>query len=83
MFEHLHAFLCVELSLCLCIITENSKNLFTRAFLRVQVNEVQHLIERISLCVEEVKLRHSNISTEINPPNCEYIEFVSLQFYIH
>ncbi|KTG40327.1 hypothetical protein cypCar_00008776 [Cyprinus carpio] len=34
-----------------------------------KVNEVQQLIERISLCVEEVKLRHSTILTEINPPN--------------
>uniref|UniRef100_A0A672PY83 Syntaxin 2a n=1 Tax=Sinocyclocheilus grahami TaxID=75366 RepID=A0A672PY83_SINGR len=33
------------------------------------VNEVQQLIERISFCVEEVKLRHSAILTEINPPN--------------
>ncbi len=70
----------MELSLCPCIVTEN---VFTRACLRVQVNEVQHLIERISLSVEEVKLRHSTISTEINPPNCEYIEFVSLQFFTH
>ncbi len=53
----------------------------TRACLRVQVNEVQHLIERISLCVEEVKLRHSTISTEINPPICEYIEFVFTVLY--
>lgn len=42
-------------------------NVFLEEFLS-KVNEVQHLIERISLCVEEVKLRHSTISTEINPP---------------
>ncbi|XP_073680262.1 syntaxin 2a [Garra rufa] len=34
-----------------------------------KVNEVQQLIEKMSLCVEEVKLRHSTILTEINPPS--------------
>ncbi|RXN26936.1 syntaxin-2-like isoform X2 [Labeo rohita] len=34
-----------------------------------KVNEVQQLIEKISLCVEEVKQRHSTILTEINPPS--------------
>ncbi|CAM4667239.1 hypothetical protein PO909_007959 [Leuciscus waleckii] len=33
-----------------------------------KVGEVQKLIERISLCVGEVKLRQSTILTEINPP---------------
>lgn len=30
-------------------------------------------MERISLFVGEVKLRHTTILTEINPPTCEYI----------
>ncbi|XP_026090807.1 syntaxin-2 isoform X1 [Carassius auratus] len=41
---------------------------FLEEFL-LKVNEVQQLIERISLSVEEVKLRHSTLLTEINPPN--------------
>uniref|UniRef100_A0A673H578 Syntaxin-2-like n=1 Tax=Sinocyclocheilus rhinocerous TaxID=307959 RepID=A0A673H578_9TELE len=43
-------------------------NAFLEKFIP-KVNEVQQLIERISFCVEEVKLRHSTILTEINPPN--------------
>ncbi|KAF4098681.1 syntaxin 2a [Onychostoma macrolepis] len=50
------------------IIAPVESNAFLEEFLP-KVNEVQHLIGRISLCVDEVKLRHSTISTEINPPN--------------
>ncbi|XP_016386775.1 syntaxin-2-like isoform X2 [Sinocyclocheilus rhinocerous] len=53
------------------IIAPVESNAFLEEFLP-KVNEVQQLIERISLCVEEVKLRHSTILTEINPPN--YLE---------
>ncbi|XP_043077670.1 syntaxin 2a [Puntigrus tetrazona] len=50
------------------IIAPVESNAFLEEFLP-KVNEVQRLIQRISLCVEEVKLRHSTILTEINPPN--------------
>lgn len=41
--------------------------------LYVQVDEAQKLLERLSFLVEEVKLRHSTILTEINPQACEYV----------
>lgn len=50
------------------IIAPVESSAFLEEFLP-KVNEVQQLIERISFCVEEVKLRHSTILTEINPPN--------------
>ncbi|XP_043077455.1 syntaxin-2-like [Puntigrus tetrazona] len=50
------------------IIAPVESNAFLEEFLP-KVNEVQRLIQRISLYVEEVKLRHSTILTEINPPN--------------
>ncbi|XP_067280294.1 syntaxin 2a [Pseudorasbora parva] len=49
------------------IITPVESNAFLEDFLP-KVDEVQKMIERISHCVGEVKLRHSTILTEINPP---------------
>ncbi|KAK9955250.1 hypothetical protein ABG768_015135 [Culter alburnus] len=49
------------------ITTPVGSNAFLEEFLP-KVDEVQKLIERISLCVGEVKLRHTTILTQINPP---------------
>ncbi|XP_051537310.1 syntaxin-2-like isoform X2 [Myxocyprinus asiaticus] len=51
---------------CSDIKTPVESNAFLEEFLP-KVDEVQKLIERISYCVEEVKLRHCTILTEVKP----------------